>query len=205
MKQGLSGRNGMIAIGRVRDRCGKTAGVTKLTDVFQFQWTSSDSLANKWLKWVKLIRQVSTTSLGGDARETLTISGLERAKERSLAVFVLLKLGLSCVTAWISLCERLWIRVLFNLRRWRSVLSFQRVLVAARLDMRSRSVVFNCGKTGQCNKVCRQREKSAGKTRSSSSSAKSSGKGGKNHSNDKYGYCCRLATESVVVVGSAVT
>ena len=151
---------------------------------------------NKWLTWAKLIRQVSTTSLGGDACETLTISGMERAKERSLAVFVLLKLGLSCVTSWISICERLWIRVLFNLCRWRSVLSFQRVLVAARLDMTSRSVVFrnakcsNCGKTGQFNKVCRQRAKSAGKTRSSSSSAKSSGKGGKNQSNDEYGYCC---------------
>ena len=39
VKQGLSDRNGMIAFGRVRERFGKTAGVAKLSDVFQ--WTSS--------------------------------------------------------------------------------------------------------------------------------------------------------------------
>ena len=43
VKQGLSDRNGMIAFGRIRERFGKTAGVAKLSDVFQFQWTSSDS------------------------------------------------------------------------------------------------------------------------------------------------------------------
>ena len=47
VKQGLSDRNGMVAIGRVRERFGKTAGVAKLSDVFQFQWTSSDSLEDK--------------------------------------------------------------------------------------------------------------------------------------------------------------
>ena len=35
--QGLSKRNGMIAIGRIQERFGKTAGVAKLSDVFQFQ------------------------------------------------------------------------------------------------------------------------------------------------------------------------
>ena len=49
VKQGLSNRNGMIAFGRIRERFGKTAGVARLTDVFQFQWTSSDSLEDKWL------------------------------------------------------------------------------------------------------------------------------------------------------------
>ena len=39
VKQGLSERNGMIAFGRIRERFGKTAGVAKLSDVFQFQWT----------------------------------------------------------------------------------------------------------------------------------------------------------------------
>ena len=38
-KQGLSDRNGMIAFGRIRQRFGKSAGVAKLSDVFQFQWT----------------------------------------------------------------------------------------------------------------------------------------------------------------------
>ena len=75
MKQGLSDRNGMIAFGRVRERFGKTAGVAKLSDVFQFQSTSSDSLEDQWLRWLKLMRQVSMTSLRDDARKTLTISG----------------------------------------------------------------------------------------------------------------------------------
>ena len=58
VKQGLSERNGMIAFGRIRERFGKTAGVAKLSDVFQFQWTSPDSLEDKWLRWQKLMRQV---------------------------------------------------------------------------------------------------------------------------------------------------
>ena len=75
-KQGLSERNGMIAFGRIRERFGKTVGVAKLSDVFQIQWTSPDSLEDKWLRWL--------TSLGDVAREALTIAGLEKAKERSL-------------------------------------------------------------------------------------------------------------------------
>ena len=51
-----SNRNSMIAFGRIRERFGKTAREAKLTDVFQFQWTSSDSLEDKWLRWLKLMR-----------------------------------------------------------------------------------------------------------------------------------------------------
>ena len=36
VKQGLTDQNGMIAFGRIRERFGKTAGVAKLSDVFQF-------------------------------------------------------------------------------------------------------------------------------------------------------------------------
>ena len=46
-KQWLSDRNGIIVFGRIRERFGKTAGVAKLSDVFQFQWTSSDNLEDK--------------------------------------------------------------------------------------------------------------------------------------------------------------
>ena len=38
VKQGLSDRSGMIAFGTVSERFGKTAGVAKLIDVFQFQY-----------------------------------------------------------------------------------------------------------------------------------------------------------------------
>ena len=100
VKQGLSDLKGMIAFGRARERFGETAGVDKLSDVFQFQWTSSDSLENKWLRWLKLMRQVNTTSLGDDARETLTITGLEKAKERPLEQH----LRLRAPQTWTVLC-----------------------------------------------------------------------------------------------------
>ena len=83
VKQGLSERNGMIACGRIRQRFGKTAGVAKLSDVFQFQWTSPDSFEDEWLRWQKLMSQGNMTSLGDDARETLTIAGLEKGQGTS--------------------------------------------------------------------------------------------------------------------------
>ena len=56
----------MVAFGRVRERFGKTVG----------ERTSNESLDDKWMKWVNLMRQMSTTSLGDDACETLTDSRL---------------------------------------------------------------------------------------------------------------------------------
>ena len=100
VKQGLSDWNGMIAFGRILERFGKTAGVAKLSDVLQFQWTSPDSFEDKWLRWQKLMRQVNMTSLGDDARETPTIAGLEKAKERALEQH----LRLRAPQTWTVLC-----------------------------------------------------------------------------------------------------
>ena len=52
--------------------------------MFQFQWTSPDSLQDKRLRWQKLMKHVIRISWGDDAREKLTIAGLEKAKERAL-------------------------------------------------------------------------------------------------------------------------
>ena len=46
------------------------------------------------------MRQVILTSLGHDARETLTIAGLEKEKERSLAQH----LRLRAPQSWVELC-----------------------------------------------------------------------------------------------------
>ena len=74
-------------------------GVAKITDVSQFEWTSS--LEDKWMNWVKTMRQVSLTSFGGDARETITIAGLEKAKERALEQ----RLRLRAPQTWVVLCS----------------------------------------------------------------------------------------------------
>ena len=123
VKQGLSERNGMIAFGRIRERFGKTVGVAKLSDVFQFQWTSPDSLEDQWLRLRKLMRQVNMTSLGDDARETLTIAVWKKPRNElwnNTCVYVLHRPGHCCVQVWISACERRWTRVV-SPRQWKLV------------------------------------------------------------------------------------
>ena len=124
VKQGLSERNGMIAFGRTRERFGKTAGVANLSDVFQFHWTSPDSLKDKLLRWQRLMRQVNMTSLGDDARETLTIAGLEKAKERALEQHLRLRAPqtwtVMCASVVCSTCERRWTRAV-SPRQWKLV------------------------------------------------------------------------------------
>ena len=132
------------------------------------------------------------TSLGDDARETLTIAGLEKAKERSLEQHLRLRVP----QTWTVLCA--------------SVDQYLRTTVdAGPIPMEIGAVVStcaccgkaghekskcrlrnvkcsNCGKTGHTKKMCRQREKSS----PSNSSGKGSGKGGKNRSNTDKCYCC---------------
>ena len=47
VKQGFNDRISMIAFCLVREHFGQAAGVAKLTDVFQFQWSSCDNLEDK--------------------------------------------------------------------------------------------------------------------------------------------------------------
>ena len=143
VKQGLGERNGMIAFGRIRERFGKTAGVAKLSDVFQFQWTSPDSLEDKWLRWQKMMRQVNMTSLGDDARETLTIPGLEKAMERTLEK----TLASTCSTdPWTVLCAGVhqYLRTTVDSGSQPTpmelVPSCQRVPIVAKMDTRKRDV-----------------------------------------------------------------
>ena len=69
------------------------------------------------------MRQVHMTSLGDDARETLSIAGLEKAKERPLEQHLRLRAPQTaqcCVQVWISTCERRWTRTV-GPRQWKLV------------------------------------------------------------------------------------
>ena len=187
----------MIAFGRIRERFDKTAGVAKLTDIFQFQWTSSDSLEDRWLRWRKLMRQVNMTSLGDDARETLTIAGLEKAKERSLEQH----LRLRAPQTWVVLCASVdqYLRTQMDVAQNSPVDIGAVVSTCAccgrsgheKVQCRFRNAkCINCGKTGHLKKMCRQREKSAGKSSPSNSSGKSSGNGSASRGSTVKCYCC---------------
>ena len=197
VRKGLSNRNGMIAFGRIREKFGKTAGVARLTDVFQFQWTSSDSLEDKRLRWLKLMRQVNMNSLGDDARETLTIAGLEKAKERSLEQHLRLK----APQTWAVLCASVdqYLRTHVDSVQ-PAPMEVDAVMSTCACCGRSghekaqcrfrNSKCNKCGKTGHLKKICTQREKSVSKSSSSNSYNKSSGKNSTNCGNTVKCYCC---------------
>ena len=198
VKQELSDRNGMIAFGRIRERFGKTAGVAKLSDVFQFQWTSSDSLEDKWLRRLELMRPASVISLGGDAREALAIAGPEKAKEGSLEQHFRLR----SQQTWTVLCASVdqYLRTTVDSCSQPTPMEIGAVVSTcaccgkdghekARCRFRN-GKCSNCGKTGHLKAMCRQREKSAGKSSPSGSSGKSSDKGGTSRGNTDKCYCC---------------
>ena len=198
VKQGLSERNGMIAFGRISERFGKTAGVAKLSDVFQFQWTSPDSLGDKWLRWQKMMRQINMTLLGDDARETLTVAGLEKAKERALEQH----LRLRTPQTWTVLCACVdqYLRTTVDSGSQPMPMEIGAVMSTcaccgkaghekARCRFRN-AKCSNCGKTEHLRAMCRQREKSAGKSSPSSSSGMSSGKSSASRGSTDKCYCC---------------
>ena len=172
--------------------------MAKLSDVFQFQWTSSDSLEDKWLRWLTLMRQVNMTSSGDDARETLTIAGLERAKERSLEEHLRLLRStnldsVECKCGSVlandggieqsAYADGNWCRDVNVCLLWRSWTRESRCRFC-------NVKCSNCGKTGHLKVMCRRREKSAGKSSPSSSSGKSYGKSGTSRGNTDKCYCC---------------
>ena len=136
------------------------------------------------------------TSLGDDARETLTIAGLERTKERSVEEH----LRLRAPQTWAVLCASGSVPANDGGLEQPTPMEIGAVMSTcacfgraghekARCRFRN-STCSNCGKTGHLRAMCRQRGKSDGKSSLSRSSGKSSGKGGTSRGNTVKCYCC---------------
>ena len=143
------------------------------------------------------MRQVNRTSLVDDTRETLTIAGLEKAKEGSLEQH----LRLRAPQTWTVLCASdQYLRTTVDSNSQPTPMETGAVMSTCaccgkagheKAKCRFRNAKCStCGKTGHLRAMCRQREKSAGKLSSSSSSGKSSGKGGTSRGNKDKCYCC---------------
>ena len=131
------------------------------------------------------MRQVNVTSLGDDARETLTIAGLEESKERALEQH----LRLRAPQIWTVLCASVdqYLRTTAGSGSQPTPMEIDAVMSTcaccgkgghekARCRFRN-AKCSNCGKIVHLRAMCRQREKSAGKSSPSNSFGKSSGKG----------------------------
>ena len=99
------------------------------------RWDSNETLEDEWMKCVKLTRQVGTTSLGDDARETPTVAGLGTAKERNLEQHC--GCVWCCVQARMSICARQWTQARHSPRQWTATQWCARVLAAAGVAMSS--------------------------------------------------------------------
>ena len=144
------------------------------------------------------MRQVNMTSLGDDARETLTNAGLKKAKERSLEQHSRLR----APQIWTELCASVDqnLRTTVDSNSQPTPMEIGAVMStcaccgkAGHEKMRCRfrnAKCSNCGKTRHLGAMCRQRGKSAGKSSLSSSSGKSSGKGGMSRGSTDKCYCC---------------
>ena len=140
------------------------------------------------------------TSLGDDARETLTFTGLEKAKERSLEQHLCLR----APQTWTVLCASVfqYLRTTVDLSSQPMPMDIGAVMstcaccgTAGHEKARKRfrnAKCSNCGKTGHLRTRCRQCGKYAGKSSPSSSSGKSSGKGGTSRGNTDKCNCCGL-------------
>ena len=108
-------------------------------------------------------------------------------------VYVLRKPGQCRVQMWIRTCERRWTQTV-GPRQRKLVPRCQRVLAVTKHEKRECrfriAKCSNCGKTRHLRAMCRQRQKSAGKSSPSSSSGKSSGKDGTNRGSTNKCYCC---------------
>ena len=125
------------------------------------------------------MRQVNMNSLEDDARETLTIAGLEKAREQSLEQHSRLR----APQTWAVFCNS----VDQSLRTTVDSITVQHTPhVKSKCRLRNLKC-SHCGKTGHLKKMRRRREKSSGKTSSESSGFQGSRKG-KNHCKNET--CC---------------
>ena len=131
--------------------------------------------------------------------KTLTIAGLEKAKERSLEQH----LRLRAPQTWVVLCASVdpYLRTTVDSSAaQRTPLEIGAVVSTRACCGKSGHEKSKCrlrnakcsnyGKTGHLKKMCRQREKSEVKSSPSSSSGKCSGKGGTRRSSTDKCYCC---------------
>ena len=143
------------------------------------------------------MRQVNMTSLGDDARETLTIAVWKKPRNElwnNTCVYVLQRPGQLCASV------DQYLRTTVNSGSQPTPMEIGAVMSTcaccgkagdekARCRFRN-AKCSNCGKTAHLRAMCRQREKSAGKSSSSSSSGKSSGKGSASRGSTDKCCCC---------------